>query len=136
MSDDKKPTTGPTPGPWTLLAENEMTIVVASAEPRIDGKAFGIAIIPHHEGANRISWATKEANARLIESAPDFLAACTPGRLSSLAYILHRYDALNIRLGGRESKTDKEARAAAEDLLTALRAAVARVSGRAEEAER
>lgn len=65
-----------TPGPWELIAEPELTVVIASGEPRIDNKAFGVALIPHGDGANAIPWETKEANARLIAAAPDLLAAC------------------------------------------------------------
>jgi hypothetical protein len=64
-----------TPGPWTLIAEPELTLIVASAEPQIDDKAFGIALIPHHKDASVISWETKEANAHLIVAAPDMKAA-------------------------------------------------------------
>lgn len=77
-----------TPGPWALLVEPECTIVIASDEPRIDDKAFGIALIPHHEGANAIAWETKEANGRLIAIAPELLKGCQAalGALRSYQY--------------------------------------------------
>jgi hypothetical protein len=75
-----------TPGPWVCISEPEKTVVVASAEPQIDGRAFGIAIIPHHEGSDYISWDVKNANGNLIAAAPDLLEFAEV----SFEAILHR----------------------------------------------
>lgn len=127
----------PTPGPYFLQREDNERVDVVLPQ---GGMSLATILLSDGTGCGSDDERTDEefnaemeANARLFAASWDYRAAChTPdgtSRLSSLAYILHRYEALKDRACVKETKIDREARQRAQDLLTALRAATARATG-------
>lgn len=114
-----------TPGPWVRLS-----VPFGEHDTRWEIETPAGEHIATMPAQNR----RHHANSQLVIMAPDFAAACTTpdgtSRLSQLVYILDRYEALNGRLGERETKTDKEALAASWEMVHGLRAAVAKSGGR------
>jgi hypothetical protein len=67
-----------TPGPWECNGDSISGGVYIPANPKAESHAFEIATIAYSE--RNYPWIprgeVRDANARLIESAPDLLAAC------------------------------------------------------------